>query len=529
MAFSLKKVLISDSVSPRCAEILRENGIEVDNNTKLSKEELLAEIPKYDGLIVRSATKVTADVIKAGTNLKIIGRAGTGVDNIDIKAATRQGVIVMNTPGGNTLSAAEHTCAMVCCLSRSLPQAHATLKAGKWDRKAFMGSELYGKTLGIVGLGRIGREVAQRMQSFGMTTIGFDPIVPAEEAKQYNIEWQTLEQMWPRCDYITVHTPLIPQTKGLLGDASFKLCKPGVKVVNVARGGIIDEEGLVRALDAGQCGGAALDVFVQEPPTYTALIQHPKVIVTPHLGASTVEAQERVACEIAEQFVDGVNGKSLFGAINAQALSNALTPETKPMVSLGQGLGVVAASLAKGQLSAASIQVTTYGPSLKKAGSYLKAAVSAGILRVQTGGNNVNLVNAQPLLAELGLEITVNNEDAAPANSKASVAVTITVGGNPHRLGGAVFGTIPQLVEVDSATFDTGCPLSGNWLLYRSQNAAAALAAVASGLGDKNQLLAFSSSAQTNGESWSVIKLATPQPGVEALAGAVSSAVTCSI
>eukprot|EP00057_Strongylocentrotus_purpuratus_P005070 XP_003730140.1 PREDICTED: D-3-phosphoglycerate dehydrogenase [Strongylocentrotus purpuratus] len=507
MAFSLKKVLISDSVSPRCAEILRENGIEVDNNTKLSKEELLAEIPKYDGLIVRSATKVTADVIKAGTNLKIIGRAGTGVDNIDIKAATRQGVIVM----------------------KSLPQAHATLKAGKWDRKAFMGSELYGKTLGIVGLGRIGREVAQRMQSFGMTTIGFDPIVPAEEAKQYNIEWQTLEQMWPRCDYITVHTPLIPQTKGLLGDASFKLCKPGVKVVNVARGGIIDEEGLVRALDAGQCGGAALDVFVQEPPTYTALIQHPKVIVTPHLGASTVEAQERVACEIAEQFVDGVNGKSLFGAINAQALSNALTPETKPMVSLGQGLGVVAASLAKGQLSAASIQVTTYGPSLKKAGSYLKAAVSAGILRVQTGGNNVNLVNAQPLLAELGLEITVNNEDAAPANSKASVAVTITVGGNPHRLGGAVFGTIPQLVEVDSATFDTGCPLSGNWLLYRSQNAAAALAALASGLGDKNQLLAFSSSAQTNGESWSVIKLATPQPGVEALAGAVSSAVTCSI
>ncbi|XP_072179535.1 D-3-phosphoglycerate dehydrogenase-like [Diadema setosum] len=529
MAYTLQRVLISDSVSPRCTEILKENGIAVDNKTKLSKEELLAEIPNYDGLIVRSATKVTAEVIQAGTRLKIIGRAGTGVDNIDISAATRQGVIVMNTPGGNTLSAAEHTCAMICCLSRSLPQAHHTLKNGKWDRKAFMGSELFGKTLGIVGLGRIGKEVAQRMQSFGMTTIGYDPIVSAEDARQSNIEWMTLEEMWPKCDYITVHTPLIPQTKGLLGDKSFQLCKPGVKVVNVARGGIIDEEALVRALDAGQCGGAALDVFVEEPPTNTTLVQHAKVIVTPHLGASTVEAQERVACEIAEQFVDGANGKSLFGAINAQALTNALRPETKPMIELGEGLGVMAASLAKGQLNAATVQVTTYGDEHKRAGSYMKAAVSAGILRVQTGGNNINLVNAQPLLTELGLKIDVNHEDSAPANSKASVAVTITVGGNPHRLGGAVLGPVPVLVEVDSATFDTGCPLSGNCLLYRSQNAAAVLAALAGGLGDKNQLLAFSSSAQINGESWSVVKLATPQPGAEALVSNVSKAVTFSI
>lgn len=529
MAFTLQKVLISDSVSPKCTEILQKNGITVDNKTKLSKEQLLAEIPNYDGLIVRSATKATAEVIQAGTNLKIIGRAGTGVDNIDITAATRQGVIVMNTPGGNTLSAAEHTCAMICCMSRRLPQAHAALKGGKWDRKAFMGSELFGKTLGIVGLGRIGREVAQRMQSFGMTTIGFDPIVSAEEAKECDIEWMTLENMWPKCDYITVHTPLIPQTKGLLSNKSFKLCKRGVKVVNVARGGIIDEDDLLVALNEGQCGGAALDVFVEEPPTNTALVAHENVIVTPHLGASTVEAQERVACEIAEQFVDGVNGKSLFGAINARALSSALSPETQPMVSLGQGLGVVAASLAKGQLSAATVQVTSYGPDLKSAGSYLQAAVASGILRVQTGGNNINLVNAQPLLTELGLKLNVNHEDAAPANSKASVAVTITVGGNPRRLGGAVFGSSPQLVEVDSATFDTGCPLSGNWLLYRAPNAAAALASIAGGLGDKNQLLAFSASAQTNGESWAVVKLATPQTGVEALASGASSTVSFSI
>ncbi|XP_013402731.1 D-3-phosphoglycerate dehydrogenase [Lingula anatina] len=361
MALTLKKVLISDEVDPKCVQILQANGVDVVKDTKLTKEQLIQEIPKYDGLIVRSATKVTADVIAAASNLKIIGRAGTGVDNIDCDAATKKGIIVMNTPGGNTLSAAELTCTMVCVLSRQVPQANDSLRAGRWDRKKFMGSEIFGKTLAIVGLGRIGKEVATRMQSFGMRTIGFDPIIPADVVAEFGVEWMSLEELWPLADYITVHTPLIPKTKNMINAEVFSKCKKGVKIINVARGGIVDEEALLEALNAGICGGAALDVFIQEPPKDFTLVQHPLVVSTPHLGANTTEAQSRVAEEIAQQFVDAMQGKSLFGALNAQALSNALSPATQPWVTLGEALGRLAASLAGEVNSNTQVQVITYG------------------------------------------------------------------------------------------------------------------------------------------------------------------------
>uniref|UniRef100_H2ZPM9 D-3-phosphoglycerate dehydrogenase n=1 Tax=Ciona savignyi TaxID=51511 RepID=H2ZPM9_CIOSA len=263
MAVSITKVLLLDNVDPSAKTILEENGIQATlSKEKFTADALIKELKVYDGVVVRSATKISAEIIENSPNLKIIGRAGTGVDNVDVNCATKNGVIVMNTPGGNTISAAEHTCALMCCLARNIPAADASVKGGKWDRKAFMGHELYGKTLGIVGLGRIGREAAIRMQSFGMKTIGFDPIISKEEAAKSNIDWMTLDEMWPLCDYITVHTPLIPQTKGLLNDASFAKCKKGVRVINCARGGIIDEEALLRALESGQCGGAGLDVYV---------------------------------------------------------------------------------------------------------------------------------------------------------------------------------------------------------------------------------------------------------------------------
>uniref|UniRef100_A0A3Q3MPS5 phosphoglycerate dehydrogenase n=1 Tax=Labrus bergylta TaxID=56723 RepID=A0A3Q3MPS5_9LABR len=313
---SIKTVLISESVDPRCRAILEENGIRVTEKQNMKKDDLMAEIKNYDGLVVRSATKVTADVIDAADNLKIIGRAGTGVDNVDVDAATKKGIIVMNTPSGNTISAAELTCALLMSLSRHVPQAAMSMKQGNWDRKKFMGAELYGKVLGIVGLGRIGKEVASRMQSFGMRTIGYDPITPPEVTASWGVEQMSLEQLWPLCDYITVHTPLIPSTVGLLNDKSFAKCKTGVKVVNCARGGIIDEDALLRALQTGQCGGAGLDVFVEEPPKNRSLIDHPNCISCPHLGASTQEAQARCGEDIALQIVDMVNGKKLVGAVN---------------------------------------------------------------------------------------------------------------------------------------------------------------------------------------------------------------------
>jgi D-3-phosphoglycerate dehydrogenase len=306
-----------------CADTLRKSGFEVDQ-LSLTKEQLLASIKNYDGLIVRSETKVTAEVLEAaGGKLKIVGRAGTGVDNVDVPVASKKGILVMNTPGGNTLSAAEHTCVLIASMARNVPQACASLKTGAWDRKAYSGNELYGKTLAILGLGRIGKEVAIRMQSYGMKTIGYDPIIPAHVSAEFGVESMSLDKIWPLADYITVHTPLIPETKHLINDEVFAKCKKGVRVVNVARGGIIDEQALLRNLKSGQCGGAGLDVFVEEPPKseyYKELLPHPKMVCTPHLGASTAEAQIRVAEEIGQQFVGFFKGTSLVGAINADAI-----------------------------------------------------------------------------------------------------------------------------------------------------------------------------------------------------------------
>ncbi|XP_077977975.1 D-3-phosphoglycerate dehydrogenase-like [Glandiceps talaboti] len=517
MAFQLKRVLISDSLDPCCAKILEENGIATDTKTKLTKEQLVAEIPNYDGIVVRSATKVTAEVIEAGKNLKIIGRAGTGVDNIDINAASKKGIIVMNTPAGNTLSAAEHTCAMICAMSRNIPQAHMSMKNGKWDRKAFMGSELYGKTLGIVGLGRIGKEVALRMQSFGMTTIGFDPIVPAEVSAAFDTEWMELEELWPKIDYVTVHTPLIPQTKGMLNDTTFGKCKRGVRVLNIARGGIIDEEALLRALQSGQCAGAALDVFCEEPPTNRDLIDHPNLIATPHLGASTTEAQLRVAEEIAEQFVDLVKGKRLEGGVNAMAMSNALQPETRPVVALGQGLGSVAASLAGQVTGKTQIQVTTYGPELKACSSFLSAAVAMGLLKVQVA-NSLNLVSAPFYAKQLGIKIKCNHFDQGPGHIKSAVSVAVDNGaGSVQQVSGMVQGNGALLADINGATFVSGVLLTGNILMYKSKSGPQALSAITGALAETSQVLSFSST--EGSETWNAMHLAAPLASLDKVKG----------
>jgi len=320
----IKKVLISDDIDAICVDVLQKAGIEVTLNPKLTKAELLKEIETYDALIVRSATKVTKEVIEAGKNLKLIGRAGTGVDNIDVDEASKHGIVVMNTPAGNSRSAAELTCAMIVALPRHLAQASASLKNGKWDRKGFMGTEVYGKTLAIIGLGRIGREVADRMRAFGMKTIGYDPIIGPEQSRMFNVEWHTLESIWPRADFITVHVPLLPKTENLINADVFSKCKKGVYVINCARGGIIDENALLEALKSGQCAGAGLDVYLEEPPKNTALIEHPKLICTPHLGASTLEAQQRVAAEIAEQIVTLNKLQEYLGVVNGHAVASKL-------------------------------------------------------------------------------------------------------------------------------------------------------------------------------------------------------------
>ncbi|XP_055858976.1 D-3-phosphoglycerate dehydrogenase [Episyrphus balteatus] len=332
MPVDIKNVLVCDAVDSACVDLLKSNGINVTYKLKLAKEQLCEEVKNYDAVIVRSDTKITEEVLNAGSaaaggSLKAVGRAGAGVDNIDVAAATKQNVIVLNTPGGNSISACELTCMLIGALARPFVPAGQSMKEGRWDRKLYSGTELYGKTLAILGLGRIGREVAIRMQAWGMKIIGYDPITTDAEAKAAGIEKMTLEQIWPLADYITVHTPLIPATRNLINAQALGKCKKGVKVVNVARGGIIDESAVLAALESGQCGGAAFDVFPEEPPKSEitkALIQHPKVVSTPHLGASTSEAQVRVAVEVAEQFI-ALTGKSkeyttYAGVINRDVL-----------------------------------------------------------------------------------------------------------------------------------------------------------------------------------------------------------------
>uniref|UniRef100_A0A2K6SEB8 D-3-phosphoglycerate dehydrogenase n=1 Tax=Saimiri boliviensis boliviensis TaxID=39432 RepID=A0A2K6SEB8_SAIBB len=494
MAFAnLRKVLISDSLDPCCRRILQDGGLQVVEKQNLSKEELIAELQDCEGLIVRSATKVTADVINAAEKLQVVGRAGTGVDNVDLEAATRKGVLVMNTPNGNSLSAAELTCGMILCLARQIPQATASMKDGKWERKQFMGTELNGKTLGILGLGRIGREVATRMQSFGMKTIGYDPIISPEVSASFGVQQLPLEEIWPLCDFITVHTPLLPSTTGLLNDSTFAQCKKGVRVVNCARGGIVDEGALLRALQSGQCAGAALDVFTEEPPRDRTLVDHENVISCPHLGASTREAQSRCGEEIAVQFVDMVKGKSLAGVVSITTWS-------------------------WGDLMAASLSA---GTSLKNAGNCLSPAVIVGLLKEASKQADVNLVNAKLLVKEAGLNVTTSHSPAAPGDQGfGECLLAVALAGAPYQAVGLVQGTTPVLQGLNGAVFRPEVPLRRGLplLLFRTQTSDPAMLPIMIGLLAEAgvRLLSYQTSLVSDGETWHVMGISSLLPSLEA-------------
>ncbi|XP_077393436.1 D-3-phosphoglycerate dehydrogenase [Festucalex cinctus] len=498
---SIKSVLISESVDPRCRSILEENGIRVTEKHNMKKEELIAEIKDYDGLVVRSATKVTADVINAAGNLKIIGRAGTGVDNVDVDAATKMGVIVMNTPSGNTISAAELTCALLMSLSRNVPQAAMSMRAGNWDRKKFMGAELYSKVLGIVGLGRIGKEVANRMQAFGMKTIGYDPITPVEVSASWGVEQISLEQLWPLCDYITVHTPFMPSTVGLLNDETFAKCKRGVKVVNCARGGIIDEAALFRALESGQCGGAGLDVFVEEPPQDRSLVNHPNVICCPHLGASTKEAQARCGQDIALQIVDMVKGNKLVGAVNAQVLASTFSPDSYPLIKLGEAIGAVLQSCSVSKNPLSHVQITSEGDSMKSSASYMTAAVLVGLLNGKSA-SCPNFINVLSLAEESGITVNQSHSVSNEASPDACT-VEITADGCSYKASGTVQGGRPVLLELSGSVFRQPVSLTGNLLFFKASASPQMLASVAGLLATEGvQIESFSAPAERFGDSW---------------------------
>ena len=427
------KVLVADPIAKEGIEILRPVA-EVDIKTGLRPEELVAIIGDYEGLLVRSQTQVTAEVIAAGTKLQVIGRAGVGIDNIDVDEATRRGIVVVNAPTGNTVSAAEHTLALMLALARHIPQASTALKGGAWQRSKYMGTELRGKTLGIIGLGNVGSEVARRARAFEMRVIGCDPFVSEDMAASLQVELVPMERLVKESDFITLHLPLTPQTKGLIGPKELAMVKPTVRIINCARGGLIDEEILAKAVEEKRIAGAAVDVFPEEPATESVLFKVDEVIVTPHLGASTAEAQTLAAKDVAEQVVAVFNGQSPRYAVNAPFISADTMSVLGPYMVAAAAGGRLVRQMVEGQVN--SIQITYEGEIIVYDTNTLKASALGGLLEGVTE-ERVNIVNANLLATRRGISVVEQKKtkcenyvslitlEAATSTGTTTVAVTV--------------------------------------------------------------------------------------------------------
>ena len=401
----MARILVSDAIALEGVELLKQQA-DVEVRTGLKPEELMEIMGGFEALVVRSETKVTAEIISAGKRLQVIARAGIGVDNIDLDAATSAGIAVVNAPAGNTVAAAEHTLALMLASARNLPQAYQSMKEGQWKRSAFMGIEVRNKTLGIVGLGRVGSEVVRRAQSFSMHIIAYDPFVSPDYARNLGVELVPLDKLLAQSDFVTLHTALTETTRHLIGEDELSTMKPGSRIINVARGELIDEEALVRALDAGALGGAALDVFSQEPPIdigESPLVRHPKVITTPHLGASTQEAQKEVAVEVAEQVLAVLRGEPARNTVNAPLLAPEVHAVVAPYLPVATVLGKLLTHLAEAQF--VGVEIGYHGEIAQHDTATLKSAVLAGLLAPVTS-ERVNLINAPLLAKERGWKVT---------------------------------------------------------------------------------------------------------------------------
>ena len=452
------RVLVSDSLAEEGVRRL-ESGAEVDVITNLSPEELVKKIKDYDALVIRSGTKVTAEVINAADKLKVIGRAGVGVDNVDVEAATKKGIIVLNAPGGNTISAAEHTIAMMLAVSRNIPQANAALHKGEWNRKKYTGVEFFNKTLGIVGLGRVGAEVATRMKAFGMQILAFDPFVTEAKANQLGIKIAPLEEVLRNSDFITVHTPLTNETRNLIDDDEFKIMRPGVRIVNCARGGIINEAALARAVAEGKVAGAAIDVFTKEPPTGNPLLEQEKIITTPHLGASTAEAQINVALAVADQILAISKGGMPSTAINMPAISSEAMTVMDPYMKLAEKMGSLAGQLAGKRYE--TLEITYAGSIAEKDTNPVTISAAKGLLSSIKGG--VNFVNALSLLKEGGVKLVQSKTESVNGYNNA-ITLKLHNDGETISVQGTVYGNKDKRI-VQLNDYRVHVPSEGNMLI----------------------------------------------------------------
>jgi D-3-phosphoglycerate dehydrogenase len=446
------RVLISDALSAAAVQIFKDRGVEVDFQPALGKDkDKLAEIiGNYDGLAIRSATKVTPKILANAKNLKVIGRAGIGVDNVDIPAATAKGIIVMNTPFGNSITTAEHAITLMLALARQIPQADASTQAGKWEKNKFMGVEITAKTLGVIGCGNIGSIAADRALGLKMKVIAFDPYLSPERAFDLGVEKVELDELLKRADFITLHTPLTDKTRNIIDANALNKTKKGVRIVNCARGGLVDEQALRAALDSGHVAGAAFDVFVEEPATANVLFGHPNVICTPHLGASTSEAQENVALQVAEQMSDYLISGAISNAINFPSISAEEAPKLKPFVALAERLGSFAGQLTETGLS--KVQIAYEGAVAQMNTRALTSAALAGLLRPMLG--DVNVVSAPVIAKERGMIVEEVTREMA-GDYESLITVTVTTEQQTRHVSGTVFADgRPRIVNIKGIRMD---------------------------------------------------------------------------
>ncbi len=485
-----------------------EGDLEVTVKTGLKEDQLLEIIPEYSALVVRSQTKVTARLIDAATKLKVIGRAGVGVDNVDVDAATRHGVIVMNTPGGNTISTAEHTFSLLMSLARKIPQAHASVKSGKWDRKSFEGTELYDKTLAVLGMGRIGTEVARRAMAFGMRVLAYDPYLSQSRARSLQVELvENLDDIVPRADFITMHMPATAETHHMLNAARLAKAKKGVRVINCARGGLVDEAALLDALKSGQVGGAALDVYETEPPPADfPLRELPNVVLTPHLGASTAEAQESVGIEIAQAIRAALLQGEIRNAVNMPAIDAKTLEVIGPYLSLGAKLGRLLSQIAPKRCE--SLNINYSGKVSEVDTAVVTRAVLQGYL-LAACGPEVNQVNAPALAANLGVKVT-ESRVSAPGDFTELIELSAGCAGEAVSVAGTFFGATPRVVKINNRHVEARP--EGVLLLLENRDRPGIVGLLGSVLGDSKVNIAAMSLSRTEagGGAITVLNLDTP-------------------
>ena len=472
------KILVADKIADEGIDILC-NCAEVDVKLNQKPEEIRAIIGDYDAIVVRSQTQVTADIIELGKKLQVIARAGVGIDNVDVTAATRRGIIVVNAPTGNTISATEHAVALMLCLARHIPQANASLKSGQWRRNDFMGTEVRNKTLGILGLGSIGSEVARRARGMEMKLIAYDPFISVDHARNLQVELVSLEELLKESDFITIHLPMTENTRGIIGENELAMVKPTVYIINTARGGLIDEEALVKAINEKRVAGAAIDVFPKEPITSSILFENDNIIVTPHLGASTTEAQTLVATDVASQIADVLTGKPARYAVNAPFISPESLLTLSPFITAVATTGKLASQMSEGQMNTIRIryegEVTGYDTNI------LKAAILGGILE-EISEERVNLVNANLIAASRGLNV-VEQKESACENYASLFSIEITTSTGITAVAGTVMRGELHIVRVNNYWLDI-VPTGGYFLFSDHLDRPGLISAVSKVTGD---------------------------------------------